>query len=415
MIGKLRLKLIDLIRGTKVLPVLDELKKHQYLPENELEVIRKSRLDKVFGIAKNYTTYYSKFNSFEEVPVLTKEIIRQNTPGLISSAYRRKLFKKQSGGSTGVPLVYYTTSESQSYLWASIILSWETAGYQLGDKVGFLAGTSLIKVGLPNKIFYALFNIEMYPATPLNQQVLEAHAEDMKRKKVKIIYGYAHVINELADYIKTKGLGYLPDLKGIVCTAEILTDDMRKNITDGFGVRVVNQYGCHEGGASAFECDHGRMHLISSKIVYETHEDGFIVSTDLTNEGFLMLKYDTGDMLDFADDKCTCGRTFPVVNRVIGRSSDLVMDKYNNKLHDSFLYFLFKYEPSVRQYQVVYDEDSLTITIKTNCEKKEEEYSKYIEIVKEQVKFNAYHLLLNEPFILLKNGKHKQIIDNRKH
>ena len=415
MIGKLRLKLIDLIRGTKVLPVLDELKKHQYLPENELEVIRKSRLDKVFGIAKNYATYYSKFNSFEEVPVLTKEIIRQNTPGLISSAYRRKLFKKQSGGSTGVPLVYYTTSESQSYLWASIILSWETAGYQLGDKVGFLAGTSLIKVGLPNKIFYALFNIEMYPATPLNQQVLEAHAEDMKRKKVKIIYGYAHVINELADYIKTKGLGYLPDLKGIVCTAEILTDDMRKNITDGFGVRVVNQYGCHEGGASAFECDHGRMHLISSKIVYETHEDGFIVSTDLTNEGFLMLKYDTGDMLDFADDKCTCGRTFPVVNRVIGRSSDLVMDKYNNKLHDSFLYFLFKYEPSVRQYQVVYDEDSLTITIKTNCEKKEEEYSKYIEIVKEQVKFNAYHLLLNEPFILLKNGKHKQIIDNRKH
>ena len=189
MIGKLRLQIIDLLRGTTVLPVLAELRKHQYLPEKELEEIRKSRLNKVFNIAKKFTSYYSKYNSFEEVPVLTKEIIRKNTAGLISSAYKRKLFKKQSGGSTGIPLVYYTTSESQSYLWASIILSWETAGYELGDKVGFLAGTSLIKAGLPNKIFYTLFNIENYPATPLNEEVLKAHAEDMKRKKVKIISG----------------------------------------------------------------------------------------------------------------------------------------------------------------------------------------------------------------------------------
>ncbi len=414
MIGKLRLQIIDLLRGTTVLPVLAELKKHQYLPQNELEAIRKSRLERVWNIAKKHTAYYSKFNSFEEVPVMTKEIIRQNTPGLISSAYKRKLYKKQSGGSTGVPLVYYTTSESQSYLWASIILSWEAAGYRFGDRVGFLAGTSLIKAGWANKIFYLLFNTDMYPATPLNDKVLESHVQNMKRRKVKIIYGYANVVNVLADYIKAKGAGYLPDLKGIVCTAEILSDDMRQNISNAFGVKVINQYGCHEGGASAFECSEGKMHLISSKIAYEVHSDGFLISTDLPNEGFLMLKYDTGDMLEFSDKACSCGRTFPVINRVIGRTADLVMDRYNNKLHDSFFYFLFKLESTVKQYQVVYNDDTITLTLKTQNAKNIAEYDKYLDQVREQVKFNHYRILLDEPFILLKNGKHKQIIDNRK-
>lgn len=103
MIGKLRLQLIDLIRGTKVIAALTELKEHQYLPENELQRITEERIKGLFNKAKENTTYYSQYTSFNEVPVLTKDIIRENTPGLISSAYKRKLHKKKSGGSTGIP------------------------------------------------------------------------------------------------------------------------------------------------------------------------------------------------------------------------------------------------------------------------------------------------------------------------
>jgi phenylacetate-CoA ligase len=416
MTGKFRLQLIDLSRGTTILPFLEELERHQYLPEQELELIRNRRLENLFTKAKNSTAYYAKYNSFEDVPILTKDIIRENTPGLISSVYKKKLHKKQSGGSTGIPLVYYTTSESQSYLWAGIILSWQTADYKFGDKVAFIAGSSLIKTGIAHKIFYKLFNIDTYPVTPLNEAVIASTINSIKNKKTKIIYGYANVINELADYIKTKGPGYLPHLKGIVCTAEILKDSARTNIETSFGVKVVNQYGCNEGGTSAFECENGKLHLISSKIVYRVNkENGCIISTDLANEGFIMLNYDTGDILEFEENnkQCDCGRTFPVIKRVTGRSSDIVTDRYNNRLHDSFFYFLFKYEASVKKYQAVYNEDVITVTLKTDNSKKPEEYSKYMDTLKEQVKFKEYRLLLNEPFILLKNGKHKQIVDNR--
>lgn len=392
---------------------LDELKQQQYLPENELEKIRQEKIASLFNKAKKSASYYSKFNSYDDVPVLTKDIIRENTPGLISSLYKKKLHKKQSGGSTGIPLVYYTTSESQSYLWAGILMSWESAGYKLGDKVAFIAGTSLIKSSFAHKAFYKLFNIDVYPATPLNEQVLSQHLENIRNRKVKIIYGYANVINELADYIKTKEKCYLPHLKGIVCTAEILKECTRANIEGAFGVKVINQYGCNESGTSAFECELGNMHLISSRITYTIDNEGNLICTDLENEGFIMLKYFTGDILKFSGELCSCKRTFPVIKEVIGRTSDIVIDKFNNRLHDSFFYFLFKKEPSVKKFQTSFDDNCINVNIHTDNSKTGDYYSPFLEQLKEQVKFEEYKLTMNIPFVLTKNGKHKQIIDNR--
>lgn len=412
MFGKLRLQLIDLIRGTRMLSALHELKMHQHLDKAELERISQKRLEILYQKAKNNTSYYAGFASYEDVPVTTKEIIRANTPGLISKAYKGKLQKKQSGGSTGIPLVYYTTSASQSYLWAGIIMSWESAGYKMGDKVAFIAGTSLIKTGIAHKAFYTLFNIDIYPATPLNEETLKAHAENIRNRKTAIIYGYANVINELADYVRSKNIQF-NNLKGIVCTAEILKESVRKNIESAFGVKVINQYGCNESGTSAFECKHNSLHLISSKISYFNDNEGNLICTDLMNEGFIMLKYYTGDILEFSDKGCSCGSNFPVIQQVIGRTSDIVIDRLNNRLHDSFFYFLFKYEPSVKKFQTTYDNNSITVNIQTDGSQPHEFYLPFLDKVKDQVKFDNYTIILNEPFILTKNAKHKQIIDNR--
>lgn len=414
MFGKIRLQLIDTIRGTHMLKAHKELETQKRLPASELEKISRERMNQLFAKAKQYTSYYARFNSLEEVPVTTKDIIRAHTPELKSSAYKGKLQKKQSGGSTGIPLVYYTTTESQSYLWAGIIMSWESAGYRFGDRVAFIAGTSLIKTGLAHRIFYRLFNIDIYPATPLNEKTLAEHAANIRSRKTAIIYGYANVINELAEYIKKKEKNYFPDLKGIVCTAEILKDNVRKNIEDSFGVKVINQYGCNESGTSAYECPDGGLHLINTRISYYTDNEQNLICTDLMNEGFIMLKYFTGDIVEFANSPCSCGCNFPVIRQVIGRTSDIVADPAGNRLHDSFFYFLFKLESSVKKYQASFDNTSITVNIHTDGSQPEAYYLPYLDQVKEQVQFDHYRIILNEPFVLTKNGKHKQIIDNRK-
>ena len=413
MLGKLRLRFIDAIRGTRMMSALEELKQQQYLPEAELEKIRQRKTAVLFQKAHDHTTYYRQFNSWEEVPVLTKDIIRANTPGLISAAYKGKLMAKRTGGSTGTPLVYYTTRECQTYLWAGIILSWECAGYQHGDPVAFIAGTSLIKTGIAYKIFYRLFNIQVYPASPMNEATLSGYAEKIRKRKTTIIYGYANVINELANYIKTKPKGYFPHLRGIVCTAEVLKDNVRKNIEAAFGIKVYNQYGCHESGTSAFECEKGSMHLISSKIIYEFDKDENLICTDLANEGFIMLKYFTGDIIKLSDTACSCKRTFPVIREVVGRTSDIVVDKFKNRLHSSFFYFLFKNEPSAKKYQTSFDENSIIINVETDRSKPDEYYEQFLEPLQNLLKFDHYRIVVNQPFVVNKNGKHQQTIDNR--
>jgi phenylacetate-CoA ligase len=179
-------------------------------------------------------------------------------------------------------------------------------------------------------------------------------------------------------------------------------------------VKVINQYGCNESGTSAFECTHGSLHLISSKISYFNDNEGNLICTDLSNDGFIMLKYYTGDILEFGEDTCSCGSNFPVIKQVIGRTSDIVIDKFNNRLHDSFFYFLFKYETSVKKFQTSYNDNSITVNVQTDGSKPQEYYQPFLDKVKDQVKFDEYRITLNIPFVLTKNGKHKQIIDNRK-
>ena len=145
-----------------------------------------------------------------------------------------------------------------------------------------------------------------------------------------------------------------------------MKENVRKNIEEAFGVKVINQYGCNESCTSAFECTHGNLHLISSKISYFNDNEGNLICTDLINDGFIMLKYYTGDILEFSDAGCSCGSNFPVIKQVIGRTSDIVVDTLNNRLHDSFFYFLFKYEPTVKKFQTTYDHTSITVNIQTD-------------------------------------------------
>jgi phenylacetate-CoA ligase len=192
--GIIRLKFIDIVRGTTILKTLNELRKQQYFDKNIIEKIAEDKFKKLIGIAQSTTEYYANGIDYEKRQKIDKNIIRKNFDSFISRSFKNKLYKKATGGSTGAPLVYYTTSESISYLWAGIILSWEVAGYKPGDNVAFLAGTSIIKNDLKHDIFYKLMNIDVYSTYKLDEQTIKDYIEHIRRSKTKIIYGYATAI-----------------------------------------------------------------------------------------------------------------------------------------------------------------------------------------------------------------------------
>ncbi len=401
-----------MLRGTHISKVLCELRKQQFIEASQLRKITDERFERIFLIATATTKYYGKYNSYDELPVLTKDIIRKNFDDLISKKYKKKLYYKGTGGSTGTPLVYYTTSNSQSFLWAGIFLSWEVCGYRVGEKVAFVAGTSLFKASLQHTVFYRLLNIDVYSTYTLNDESIEIYIEKIRVRKTVLIYGYASALDLIANYInRTKPVSF-PHLKGIVSSAEILTDSNRDNIEKAFQVKVFNQYGCNEAGISAFECEHHQMHLISTRCKYEIDSGGNLLSSDLSNEGFIMLKYFTGDKIEISENgDCKCGRTFPIISKVIGRSYDIVIDTNNKILHAAFFNILFRNDRTIRQFQILFDNEAIYVYLNVDNSKQEKEYYAYLDIVKRHLKFNDYKLIINAPFLKAANAKHKYVIN----
>lgn len=410
--NKFRFLLVDFLGGTSILSVLKQLDREQFLPVQLQQEMAQSRLDALFTIAKQSTSFYATFSNYNELPVLTKDIIKRTPRSFLSTLFKGKLYEKSTGGSTGVPLQYFTTKLSRSYMWAGIILSWQSAGYRLGDKVAFIAGTSLCKSGFQHSLFYRLMNIDVYSAYQLDDKHIQGYIDRIIRSKASIIYGYASAINIVALYIKSKGSIRFPHLRAIVSTAEVLTDTMRQHIKDAFKVPVHNQYGCNEAGVSAFECEHHRMHLITSRCFYESDSSGQLLGTDLSNNGFVMMKYGTGDIVIFSDElDCPCSRTYPIIKNVVGRTFDVIRDKNNNVLHSAFFTILFRPDPTILQYQIQYSNTTIRIYLRTSSGNIDSaSYDMYLNIIKSHLCFTRYEIILNAPFLLSNNAKHRHIV-----
>jgi len=411
--GILNLYLIDMLRGTHIQSYLKKLRKEQFLSSEELYRSSKLKYQEQLYLAQQHTVYFKNLFADSPVPVLTKDLIKQNHKGLINKAYKGALIPKATGGSSGNPLVYATTREAQSFMWAGIILSWEVAGYKHGDRIAFIAGTSLSKSDFKHSIFHALLNIKTYSAFDLTDDRIAEYLDDMRKTKVKMIYAYSSALDVIADYMIRVGYPRIPSLKCIVSTAEILRLPSRKKIESAFKVRVYNQYGCNEAGVSAFECENGYMHLINSASWTYTDADDNLLATNLVNKGFMMINYFTGDKVIFSKkDPCSCGRGYPVIEEVIGRTFEFITDMNGKLLHAAFFSILFRNDDSIERYQVQYNSDSIHILLKVKLpQTKSSHYDQYIQKVKKHLKFNTYDLQLNTPFFLEKNGKNLQVVN----
>jgi phenylacetate-CoA ligase len=332
---------------------------------------------------------------------------------LRSACFTDKVFTKSTGGSTGNPLVYLTTQHAQSFMWAAIFLSWEAAGYKIGDKVAFIAGTSLQKSDIKHKYFYKLLNVTIYSAYTLEDEHIKSYLESIAMKKIKLIYAYASVLDRFADYILKMNIHPVNSVIAIISTAEVLYDNVRNKIEKAFGVKVYNQYGCNEGGITAFECEKGSMHLVSSGSWAYTDDQNNLIATNLVNKAFLFINYFTGDKLTFNHTQvCSCGRGYPIISEIIGRTFDFVKDSTGKVLNGAFFSILFRSDASIERYQIQYDLTTIKLVLKVNTDSNHTDtYHKFVSIVQNYLKFDQYEIVINEPFISIPNGKHLQVVD----
>jgi phenylacetate-CoA ligase len=117
-----------------------------------------------------------------------------------------------------------------------------------------------------------------------------------------------------------------PDLRVIATAGELLSDARRARIADLWNARVVNLYGCTEGGNIAADCAAGRLHVSWDHFLYEVLDEsrltpvpagqmGVAALTTLTRQAMPLVRYLLGDYVRLIEDhRCPCGRTAPVLD-----------------------------------------------------------------------------------------------------
>jgi phenylacetate-CoA ligase len=357
-------------------------KNYGQLLEEQDPLLRKS-----IGFSYEFVPYYKnlfthlKLNpedirskkDLEVLPILTKQEIKdkfdQFTPlNLVDQKY----FDNVTSGSTGNPLKYRFSKFDRLLGGCLVYRGWSLAGYELGDKMVFLAGSSL-GINFRSKLIKIFHettrNIKKLSSFDMTDKNLHKYREVINTFKPKFIRGYVSSIYWYALWLEENKLSiYSP--QGVLTTAEKLSPHMRQKISEVFNCPVFDGYGLNDGGISAYELsDHSGMRIDTERSILEVVDKngkqleegtGRILATSLYNQAFPFIRYDTGDI---GTTSINPDGTH-VLTEILGRQEEMLQTPEGKIIHGVYFGYIFREMDGVRNYQVIQtDLDHLTIRI----------------------------------------------------
>lgn len=187
---------------------------------------------------------------------------------------------------------------------------------------------------------------------------------------------------EIFTYPSTAGLLAERQLAGemtirprqILTGGEVLTDDVRKRIVTAFDSEPFNGYGTTEVGYVGVECDrHAGLHVFEDQVLIEIVDDEYrpvpagtrLLVTNLFNRTQPLIRYELDDLVTASPEPCSCGRPFPLLKTIEGRSDDILelpaRDGGTIKIHPVTLRSPLAGIAAVSEYRVVYQAGKLRI------------------------------------------------------
>lgn len=184
-------------------------------------------------------------------------------------------------------------------------------------------------------------------------------------------------------------------MDAIFTTAETLFPEQREQIESALHGTVFDQWGCRDGGISAFECERFLgMHLAVENAVVEicrqdeavpTGAEGEVVATDLFSYAMPIIRYKVGDVAAMATESCTCGRGLPLVASVSGRISGFLIGTGGRRIHGEFFSHVFWETPWVNEFQIVQNQlREIVVNIVKASEPPADQLAEILRLMQEQ-------------------------------
>lgn len=326
------------------------LKDTEFNPAETMRMIQRALLDATLEKASGLPFYSSKKRCPEQdtqvlqglpsglstFPVIDKSVLRKNLDAFYKKRSLRTL-KATTGGSTGQPFVFFMDRfRTRQIEKAFIFDQWRRVGYKMGDSIFNLRG----RVPGKNKLTYhdRLFNIFYASSFDLKLDAIDMYIKEINRIKPKFLHGYPSTMFQLASLLKQAGKRLDVQPAAVFCGSEKLFPFQRVLIEKIFQCRVYAWYGHSECLALGGECEVSHhLHFYPQYGYVELHpthtknsagkEIYSIVATGFNNDVMPMIRYRTGDYAVLADSQvCECGRNYLMIEEVLGREQEFVVD-----------------------------------------------------------------------------------------
>jgi len=422
------------------------------LPREELEQIQIERLQSTLNRAyKNVPFYHrlfkehgvvpEKIGSIEDlarVPFTTKENLRDNYPyGMFAVPLREIVRIHSSSGTTGKPIVVgYSANDIRH--WGEVVARIMTAGGVTKDDV--------IQIAFDYGLFTGGFGLH-YGAETIGATVIPASSGNTRRQ-IMIMRDYrttglvctpsyalylAETMEEMG--VDPRDLALRVGLFGAEPWSESIRSEIEKRLhisaTDNYGLSEVMGPGvageCQEKNGLHVAEDHFIVEIIDPEtgVVLPEGSRGELVITTLTKEALPMIRYRTRDITSLSREPCKCGRTTARMERVSGRTDDMLIIRGVNVFPSQIESVLMEIEGTEPHYQIIVDRkkglDQLEIWVEVSESIFFDEMRilhRFEEEIKEKIETAiglSARIKLVEPKTLERTaGKAKRVVDRRK-
>jgi phenylacetate-CoA ligase len=375
-----------LARGRSTAPHLALLEAMQWRSPDAIEAYQLRALRSLLVYAGHHVPYYretfeklgfdgrdvTRREHLADLPILTREIVRERYRDLVSPRHAPYNLKKGTSGSTGTPLKFEYSPESEAWRQAARLRGYGWSGYVPGEPTFYYwaqvaempRGARGFKIRLDRAAKRETFVDSMHQDEASRRRTLDL----FRRTRPRTLVCYVQSCAQFARWILENGLRDWDDVP-VLCGAEAVLEADRAALSRAFGP-VFETYGSRETMLMAAECDaHDGMHLTEENVVVEvarSHargsrylpapagEAGDVLVTDLHNYGMPFIRYQNGDVATAGDSRrCRCGRGLRKIQRVDGRRAETLTDRSGNPVPGIVFHVLFSdaRREIVRQFQ----------------------------------------------------------------
>lgn len=422
------------------------------LPREALEALQLTRLKRILERVYETVPFYKKrfdecglspysvkkLEDLRNFPFTYKTDLRDNYPTGLFTVPRDQIVRLHaSSGTTGKPTVVGYT-ERDIELWAEVMArSFTAAGIGRHDVLQNAFGYGLFTGGLGAHYGGEKIGASVIPVSGGSSKRQVMLMKDLETTAVCCTPSYALSLIDIAAEMG-EDISKFPVRVGVF-GAEPWSPEMRKKVEECWGIDAVDIYGLSEiiGPGVACECleakdgmhineDHFLVEVINpeSGEVLPTGSVGELVFTTITKEAMPLIRYRTRDLSRLITKQCKCGRTFHRMEKVKGRSDDMLIIRGVNVFPSQVESVLVARKGILPHYMLIVDRvgtlDTLEVHVEVDIDFFSDEIRRLQELektlqkdIKDIIGVTAKVKLVEPKSLTRFEGKAQRVIDKR--